>query len=91
MILEFPNDYRPIQLTEEWLIKFGFTNGQIEIPSQWHTTENLILTIVINNNSFGASLLSETMESEIEILPPKYIYSLQNLYYALTNEELTIK
>ena len=74
----------PIPLTEEWLIKFGFekikNNG---IDYELHDC-------VI---SFEAKWMftSESYQNEVRTLIPKHVHQLQNLYFALTNEELTIK
>ena len=75
---------KPIPLTEEWLIKFGFeklkNNG---IDYELHDC-------VI---SFEAKWMwtSESKLNEVRTLIPKYVHQLQNLYFALTGEELTIK
>lgn len=79
--VRFPETYSPEVLTEEWLIKFGFT----EFGSKDR--------MVVNNN--GRSLAVEFAECRnlwlwqgIEL---KYVHQLQNLFFALTGEELTYK
>ena len=77
----FGDDYlnTPIPLTEEWLVKFGYKYKSYgygeEEWKQW---------------SFkGYSLNGFTCNtSGVNI---KYVHQLQNLYFALTGEELTIK
>jgi hypothetical protein len=70
-------EFEPIQLTEEWLLKFGFEkNGTIAIL---YTLNNVD---VWELNGGFANILD---------LPIQYVHQLQNLYFALTNQELTIK
>lgn len=78
---------RGIQLTEEWLVKFGFDSGQIEIQSPRFKNQMQTLTIVIDE---GCSLLSESMEIEIDLKLPFFVHQLQNLYHSLTGKELII-
>ncbi len=74
---------KPIPLTEEWLIKFGFEiyKGVEDI----HYSHNNFWDIDrrIGGNYFRCDHL------ELENI--KYVHQLQNLYFALTSEELTIK
>ena len=73
-------DFQPIQLTEKWLLKFGF-------KKDW------------NGYFLGMLSFSKTKHNEFMIcvndLPIqkicKYVHQLQNLYFALTGEELTFK
>ena len=73
----------PVPLTEEWLLKFGFKDNDGE------------LTLLIDNLLYigwvddYAQLITEegfTCGQNIN-----HVHQLQNLYFALTNEELTIK
>lgn len=75
--------FKPIPLTEEWLLKFGFDNTLAGIPS-------------FHNGMFGlfwenCSLFLLTQGVCLEIPYIKSVHHLQNLYFALTGEELTIK
>lgn len=76
---EFNWFFAPIPLTEQWLLKFGFEKD-ISI-----TTRNIyckgsfaIIQTISGNNYFyeGTEL--------------KFVHSLQNLYFALTQKELEI-
>lgn len=74
----------PIQLTEEWLLKFGFA---------WRGLNEKFLTkytpcgkAVVNSKNGFFKLAGVTIEVEI-----KFVHQLQNLYFALTGEELTFK
>ena len=68
-------EYKPIPLTEEWLLKFGFEK-RYETCFQY---KNFIL-----NDKFIMMDIDITIQL-------KYVHQLQNLYHALTGEELTIK
>lgn len=76
--------YEPLPLTEEWLIKFGFKkpahswNGDIFHLTEW---DEFPLNWAVAMDKNGAIL----------VLKLKYVHQLQNLYFALTGEELTIK
>ena len=70
-------DTFPIPLTEEWLIKFGF-DGQ----------DYNLFTIELSRNQF--MMLKDEWLNVISN-NCKYVHQLQNLYFAITGEELTIK
>jgi len=79
----FRDNYFGILLTEEWLLKFGFNNTMAGIPS-------------FHNGMFGlfwenGSLFLLTQGVCLEIPYIKSVHHLQNLIFALTGEELTIK
>jgi hypothetical protein len=75
-------DYSFINLSEEWLVKFGFEdNGQsyeIEYCVVRRNYNNKVMFDLFKNGEF--------IHSEL-----KHVHQLQNLYFALTGEELTIK
>ena len=75
------DDINPIPLTEEWLglDKFGLSN-------KYYFAGDLILS----QDEEGFYL---SKEEELGFCLPyiKYVHQLQNLYHALTGEELTIK
>jgi hypothetical protein len=78
---------KPIPITEEFLIKFGFEKcDKYNMAYTWR-----------HKDVFFELRVEEDFESiRFENLPSifseiKYIHQLQNLYFALTGEELTIK
>ena len=79
------NEYiEPIPLTEEWLVKLGFELFQDEndaFPS-YHHKYSFVLDEKFQPSDVGFPI------AHIEF---KYVHQLQNLYFALTGEELTIK
>ena len=78
--------YSPIPLTEAWLQDFGFEKSS-GIFSGGH----------YENDAFGISVknrycnIGDEGGNVIEVRYPEYVHQLQNLYHALTGEELTAK
>ena len=72
-------DFTPIPLTEEWLLKLGFYkykgNNSDCFLNGFETACNMTMLFWKGN----------------QIKNIKYVHQLQNLYFALTGEELTIK
>ena len=84
------NNIQPIPLTEEWLLNFGFG-----IDEEYDNTfidntslKNEIIRVSIDSHYFTIDLFCGQV---LEIPNIKYVHQLQNLYFALTGEELTIK
>jgi hypothetical protein len=75
----------PIPLTEEWLLKFGFEYRKEILFDGWYS--KLInynsIRIFKDENGFFKYYSSITYI--------QHVHQLQNLYFALTGEELTIK
>ncbi len=74
----YGGDLQPIPLTEEWLLKFGFDRNGKKLTF-WK--------IDLVEDEEGIFSFDE---SRIYI-DVKYVHQLQNLYFALVGEELTIK
>jgi hypothetical protein len=70
---------KPIPLTEEWLLKIGFENNEAEKKYC-----KKCITLYMEDNLFWCDIFWDSLEI-------KSVHQLQNLYFALTNEELTIK
>ena len=75
------DNIEPIPLTEDWLEKFGFEQNEVW-GSGWHLP-NMEVQI-------GSEFRCFYMDS-VDDVSVKYVHQLQNLYFALTGEELTIK
>ena len=74
------SNQKPIPLTEEWLVRAGFEKA---IDSNlWVNDSYYQLTF---NSQIGASLYEDEYWIKSNII---YLHSLQNLYFALTGEEL---
>lgn len=78
------DEIKPIPLTEEWLLKFGFEKhlNYWMIPSK-----GFFIGVTLNNEIYP---MFDT-DNPIPIKTLKYVHQLQNLYFALTGQELTIK
>src|SRR5574343_622860 len=76
------NDWKPIVLTDEWLIRFGFEKKGKRYSKDWF--------YLWDDNSNIVFALAEMEEKTGTYLVVKYVHQLQNLYFALTGEELTL-
>ena len=77
----------PIPLTEEWLLKFGFEEqGKSIIFSIEHQGMKLVIDIYQGLNNIH--LVFENMSAPL--IKIKYVHQLQNLFFALTGEELKL-
>lgn len=77
-------NYKPIPLTEDWLIKFGF-KGRVDF--KWKM--NIGVQIIDNNIYFAFKDIGNVIFHSMIMV--KHVHQLQNLYFALTGEGLTIK
>lgn len=80
-LFTFGYTVNPIKLTEEWLSKLG-------IKGNWSPGEDYCCIIE------GCHLLLKHEQFRLGykiIYDFKYVHQLQNIYFALTGEELTIK
>ena len=96
-------DIKPIPLTKEWLLKFGFEEKYIGKNESWYEIKYLsnehdpIITswvsILINVETCSCVICDEYPEEIGANTKRKieYVHHLQNLYFALTGEELIFK
>ena len=90
-----PEEYKPIPLTEEWLQKFGFEKR--DKNERWPIDS--FKKVILNRGVIHFYMKADGVDCEIgnksgySFGKPKikYVHQLQNLYFALTGEELTIK
>ena len=73
---------KPIPLTDEWLLKFGF-----EKADEIYFIEFGVYSMTIKEYEKGKYILNP--ETHFNYVDIEYVHQLQNLYFALTNEELT--
>ena len=79
---------RPIPLTEEWLLKFGFTYDK---SFGWSFSDEKIYFILSYYQPSNRVVLETDEESVINVPQDiSYVHQLQNLYFALTGEELEL-
>lgn len=104
-LLKYTTPFEPIHLTEQWLLKFGFEEKNIgnKLPESWYELKYLSnehepmitswVSILINIETWSCVICDEYPDeiganTKIKI---EYVHQLQNLYFALTGEELTFK
>lgn len=78
---------KPIPLTEEWLFKFGFIEKIDAYFYNDYCIEDIHNRVTWVINEFD-HITDEFTAIGCGI---NYVHQLQNLYFALTNEELTLK
>lgn len=74
----------PIEITEEWLLNFGF------YKSAWDNYSSFRKMIGDNDYAIVIDESGDCMVGDITIKSVKYVHQLQNLYYALTGKELKL-
>ncbi len=91
--------FQPIPLTEEWLLKFGFEKVITDTEDAYGINYNLEvpdICYISYSDDFSCAIYGSEYASKNSIgaVPNwnsiKYVHGLQNLYFALTGEELTI-
>ena len=87
----------PIPLTEEWLLKFGFKHGATSkhrfiVFRIGATSESYIYCNDVKDGLDIGICIDEFDETGLStpVGHVKYVHQLQNLYQALTGEELTL-
>lgn len=81
----YPSELKPIELTEEWLLKFGF----VESAEDYYEIFDCVVHLIANRTFIGVGEYPDSLESEL--ITPLYVHQLQNLYFALTQKELCLK
>lgn len=80
---EYLTDIQPIPITEEWLLKFGFS---IEDNNSYQLDTDLGFSIWGRiGQAFNVYVNSDSIGNE-----KQYVHELQNLYFALTGKELKL-
>lgn len=77
--------FEPIPLTEEWLIKFGFKISKYGFPTKNNFQVGHVTTDENYQFEYSLGTIGKWILKDI-----KYVHQLQNLYFALTGEELTL-
>lgn len=78
--MQLHSDVSPIFLDERWLLKLGFVSNAYQDRYE-------LKNVHIECNKTNGFLELYYLKTGIDI---KYVHQLQNLYFALTGEELTI-
>lgn len=80
LILGDEYEYEPIPLTEEWLIKFGFIKN-----TRFYRHPKTMWDYSLIDNELE---LFSGWDGDTYTVSCKYVHQLQNLYFALTGQEL---
>lgn len=89
-----PEVFKPIELTEEVLLKIGFKK-----KNDCYILSNEYIFFVYYKDSFKQELLASVKRkgkyyyntNELKNYDIRYLHELQNAYYLLTNEELKVE
>lgn len=75
------SDVKPIPLTEEWLLNLGFKKN-----GEWYKIDNFY----IDSTNYNCGIENpKNIYNRLKCVG--YVHQLQNLYFALKGEELTLK
>ena len=99
------DDYRPIPLTEEWLLKFGFEKlNHFTVHNPIHIElgrqrKLIVCSVGTPNEMVYIDFEGEDNGSSRDLIVLKnydydgftHVHQLQNLYFALTGEELLLR
>jgi len=92
--------FEPISLTEEWLIKFGFEQQGLGSNTKSISLFGNLRELIFSGdylympegvNEFRTDVDDICVLWNKDVKKQFYVHQLQNLYFALTGEELTIK
>lgn len=90
---------KPIPLTEEWLLRFGFKKNEPEISdgyfNWWNKEKSVSVDVEYVLTDNGIELLYYFVLQDINGCRPYkhiiYVHQLQNLFYCLRGEELELR
>jgi len=83
-------DSNPIPLTEEWLLKFGWIWNEECKSYEKYPNGDARMHLQFRDISGSYTMFNYVLKALITERI-YYVHQLQNLYFALTGEELTIK
>lgn len=76
---QMSNDYKPIKVTEDWLLMLGFIIEREGVYSFYYHGVTIIGYWLIDGATNVGNFIPQNIKS---------VHQLQNLYFALTGEEL---
>ena len=83
----------PIELTEEWLLRFGFEKAKHSHGYDCYIKDGFDFDIVSHGRYWVLAIYTDESCTDSLYFAHgrfEYVHQLQNLYFALTGEELTI-
>lgn len=81
---------KPIELTEEWLIKLGFSCDWSKIYTKKIEDNTFELRFDKTDKIIVLDVNINYEETSLEFKHIKFVHQLQNLYFALVNSELQL-
>lgn len=79
--VRFPEVYEPILLTPDWLMKLGFEQNSGNLSKgRFHYHQSCFISIEGFNYDYNGITVN-----------PEYVHQLQNIYFAITGEELQLQ
>lgn len=81
------DDYSPILITEEWLINLGFEHYKTD-KSNVYKSGIFMFVYTFDGRFKGKRMVTLANALTLDENNIKYVHQLQNLYFALTGEEL---
>lgn len=86
--------WKPIHITDNWMIKLGFkkvkSNGVYWYEKKLGKYKPVLVTNDIGEFGFSEKLKFVFID-EYDNIKLKYVHQIQNLYFSLTQTELTLK
>lgn len=79
---------KPIQLTEDWIKRFGFVHEGGSGYKSPHNTEYWYFTL---RNWFKPNTIARGSTESDGYIGCQYVHQLQNMYFAVTGKELELK
>lgn len=86
-VIDF-EDFKPIKLTEDWLLRFGFEAVNHKGINGYLSGNCDFIYNIESKQMFSFNEVNGDVWNLTRII---YVHQLQNLYHALTGEELKIK
>lgn len=80
-----PNTYQPVPLNDEWIKSFGFENSKTQ--DKFYTKDN---SVGISTADYKFRFIQGNFVCQLVLRDIEFVHQLQNLYYALTNVELSV-
>lgn len=84
------NDIKPITISEDWLLNFGFKKGKNSRDPFLYLELDTGLTLAVRFCGTDAHFISWDGTEFEGVDPPVYVHRLQNLCFALNSEELKL-
>ena len=91
--INYPDAMESIPLTEEWLLKFGFIGKTDSMGDRRYYVDcyqHEIMYIFENGDFYGGYLNDNMVMNSEGVCGIKHVHQLQNLFYALMGEELSL-